>query len=108
MLAMRAWGVVIRERWWFGAGAIGGRICGVCGGGGNEVYISTFDWWEENRVVWMAISIYCYYDVVFKLLPVHVARGNRRKQVNTEFYALIAELHLKIISVILLVRKLSN
>lgn len=29
LLAVRAWGVVIRELRWFRAGVVGGRICGV-------------------------------------------------------------------------------
>jgi hypothetical protein len=64
-----------------------------CGGRGNEVYISTFDWWGENEVMCMTVSIYCCDDIVCKLLIVRVAKATIPRR-PLKFYITIAAFHL--------------
>lgn len=78
MPAVRAWGVVIRERRLFGAGVVGGRICGVVVVEEGRCILAHLTSKRKNEVKWMANLIYCKCDV-YKLRPVHVARGNRHK-----------------------------
>lgn len=59
LLTVRAWGVVIRERRWFGAGFVGGRICGVVVMEEVRCILAHLTAWTKNEVKWMAISNHC-------------------------------------------------
>lgn len=56
LLAVRAWGVVIRERRWFGAGVVGGRICGVVVVEEGRCILAHLTGKRKSEVKWMAIS----------------------------------------------------